>query len=258
MKLVSWNVNGLRACMGKGFPEYLAAEDPDILCLQETKLQPEQAPDFPGRQSYWYSAEKKGYSGTAVLSKVPPLSVEYGLPGGFLSNEGRVITCRFPGFALVCLYAPNSQHELARLDTRLAWEADFLEYLVALDRETPVILCGDLNVAHAAIDLKNPDTNHLSAGFSDGERQALSRLLDAGFADTFRTLYPDTVTYSWWSYMFHAREKNTGWRIDYFLVSRRLLPLVRDSLIQTEVTGSDHCPIQLLWDEPDGGNRQPV
>lgn len=246
MKLVSWNVNGLRSCMGKGFPEYLTAQNPDIVCLQETKLQPEQAPEFPGWHEYWHSAVRRGYSGTAVLSRIPPLSVEYGLPGKYLYEEGRGITCRFPTFILVCLYSPNSQQELARLETRLKWEAALRNYLIDLDKEAPVVICGDLNVAHQEIDLKNPSSNRRSAGFSDEERAAFSALLAAGFSDTFRTLYPDTVAYTWWSYMFRAREKNIGWRIDYFLVSNRLLPRVTDSQIHADVTGSDHCPVQLI------------
>ena len=248
MKLVSWNVNGLRACMGKGFPEFLRAADPDILCLQETKMQREQA-DFTleGYEEYWNSAEKKGYSGTAVFTKERPLSVSYGIGLPEHDSEGRVITAEYPEFYLVNVYTPNSQQELARLSYRMEWEDAFRGYLKALDAKKPVIVCGDMNVAHEEIDLKNPKTNRKNAGFTDEERQKMTELLASGFTDTFRMLYPDAEgIYSWWSYRFHAREKNAGWRIDYFLVSDRLKDRVADSRIDTGVFGSDHCPVELI------------
>jgi exodeoxyribonuclease-3 len=215
-----------------------------VVCLQETKMQPGQA-DFeaPGYHAYWYSAEKKGYSGTAVFTRTEPLSVRYGLGIPEHDTEGRVITLEFDGFYLVCVYTPNAQRELARLDYRMEWEDAMRAYLVSLDGQKPVVLCGDLNVAHREIDLKNPKTNHHSAGFSDEERAKFSALLASGFTDTFRALYPDKVEYSWWSYMMKAREKNVGWRIDYFVVSDRLFPRVKDSFILGDVMGSDHCPV---------------
>lgn len=248
MKLVSWNVNGLRACMGKGFPEFLRAADADIVCLQETKMQREQA-DFTmdGYEEYWNSAEKKGYSGTAVFTRETPLSVSYGMGLPEHDSEGRVITAEYPGFYLVNVYTPNSQQELARLSYRMTWEDAFRDYLKALDAKKPVIVCGDMNVAHEEIDLKNPKTNRKNAGFTDEERQKMTELLAAGFTDTFRMLYPDLEgVYSWWSYRFRAREKNAGWRIDYFLVSDRLKDRVADSRIDTDVFGSDHCPVELI------------
>ena len=248
MKLVSWNVNGLRACMGKGFPEFLRAADPDILCLQETKMQREQA-DFTleGYEEYWNSAEKKGYSGTAVFTKERPLSVSYGIGLPEHDSEGRVITAEYPEFYLVNVYTPNSQQELARLSYRMEWEDAFRGYLKALDAKKPVVVCGDMNVAHEEIDLKNPKTNRKNAGFTDEERQKMTELLASGFTDTFRMLYPDLEgVYSWWSYRFRAREKNAGWRIDYFLVSDRLKDRVADSRIDTGDFGSDHCPVELI------------
>lgn len=253
MKLISWNVNGLRACMGKGFLDFLKASDADIVCLQETKMQREQA-DFiiGGYEEYWNSAEKKGYSGTAVFTKKPPLSVSYGIGIPEHDAEGRVITAEFPDFFLVNVYTPNSQQELARLPYRMQWEDAFRDYLKTLDQKKPLIVCGDMNVAHEEIDLKNPKTNRKNAGFTDEERQKMTELLSSGFIDTFRLLYPDTEgVYSWWSYRFHAREKNAGWRIDYFLVSDRLKDRVSDSRIDTDVFGSDHCPIELILKESD-------
>ena len=245
MKLISWNVNGLRACVGKGFLEFFEQEAADFFCLQETKMQPEQlALDLPGYYQYWNSAEKKGYSGTAIFSRVEPLSVTYGLPQEEHNHEGRVITLELEQFYLVTVYTPNSQSELARLDYRMQWEEDFRAYLRELDGKKPVVVCGDLNVAHAEIDLKNPKTNRRNAGFTDEEREKMTILLQAGFTDTFRYFYPDvTDVYSWWSYRFKAREKNAGWRIDYFLVSNRLQPQLKDAKIYTEVQGSDHCPV---------------
>lgn len=246
MKLVSWNVNGLRACVGKGFFDFLAAESPDVMCLQETKLQPEQAPQVEGYFEYWNSAEKKGYSGTAVFSKTEPLSVSLGLGIEEHDHEGRVITAEYPDFYLVTVYTPNSQDELRRLDYRMRWEDDFRGYLCALDAKKPVVVCGDMNVAHQEIDLKNPKTNRRNAGFTDEERGKMTELLGAGFADTFRRLNPElTGAYSWWSYRFRAREKNAGWRIDYFLVSERLMARVKDARILSDVFGSDHCPVLL-------------
>ena len=253
MKLISWNVNGLRACMGKGFLDFLKASDADIVCLQETKMQREQA-DFiiDGYEEYWNSAEKKGYSGTAVFTKKPPLSVSYGIGIPEHDTEGRVITAEFPDFFLVNVYTPNSQQELARLPYRMQWEDAFRDYLKTLDQKKPLIVCGDMNVAHEEIDLKNPKTNRKNAGFTDEERQKMTELLSSGFIDTFRLLYPDTEgVYSWWSYRFHAREKNAGWRIDYFLVSDRLKDRVSDSRIDADVFGSDHCPIELILKESD-------
>ena len=246
MKLVSWNVNGLRAALGKGFLDYLAQEDPDIICLQETKLQPEQAVfELPGYYRYFNSADKKGYSGTAVLTKTEPLSVTYDFGGDVHRHEGRLITCEYPDFYLVCCYTPNSQDELKRLTYRMQWEDDLRDYLRELDAEKPVIYCGDLNVAHQEIDLKNPKANRLNPGFSDEERGKMTQLLAQGFTDTFRYLHPDAVTYSWWSFRFHAREKNAGWRIDYFITSDRLRDRLRSAEIRTQVFGSDHCPVVL-------------
>ncbi len=248
MKLISWNVNGLRACITKGFFDFFEQEDADIFCLGETKMQPGQAQiETPGYHQYWNSAQKKGYSGTAVFTKEEPLSVSYGLGIECHDQEGRVITLEFPQFYLVNVYTPNSKDGLTRLDYRMKWEDDFLVHLKALDAQKPVILCGDLNVAHQEIDLKNPKANRKNAGFTDEERGKMTQLLSSGFADTFRTLYPDaTDRYSWWSYRFKAREKNAGWRIDYFIVSNRLLPQVEDALIYSDIYGSDHCPVGLL------------
>ena len=247
MKLISWNVNGLRACLGKGFLDFAASSDADVICLQETKLQPEQAElSLPGYELFFNSAEKKGYSGTAVLTRVPPLSVVNDFGDDVHRHEGRVITAEFPAFYLVCCYTPNSQDGLRRLPYRMQWEDDFRAYLLSLDAKKPVVLCGDLNVAHEEIDLKNPKTNRKNAGFSDEERAKMTELLAAGFTDTFRYFHPDTTgVYSWWSYRFHAREKNAGWRIDYFLVSDRLRPALRAADIHTDVFGSDHCPVSL-------------
>ena len=247
MKLVSWNVNGLRAVLGKGFLDYVAQESPDILCLQETKLQPEQAVfDLPGYHRFFNSADKKGYSGTAILTRTEPLSVTYDFGGDEHRHEGRIITAEFPQFYLVCCYTPNSQDGLKRLDYRMRWEDDLRDYLRELDQAKPVVYCGDLNVAHREIDLKNPKTNRQNPGFSDEEREKMTRLLEAGFVDTFRYINGDvTDRYSWWSYRFHAREKNVGWRIDYFIVSQRLADKVRAADIRSEVYGSDHCPVLL-------------
>lgn len=247
MKLISWNVNGLRACMGKGFLDFVAAEQPDMLCLQETKMQRGQAEvPLDGYQEYWNSAEKKGYSGVALFSKTEPGRVTYGMGIEEHDHEGRVITADFGAFYLVTVYTPNSQDELKRLDYRMQWEDAFRTYLQKLDEEKPVIVCGDMNVAHEEIDLKNPKTNRKNAGFSDEERQKMTELLAAGFTDTFRYFYPDLEgAYSWWSYRFHAREKNAGWRIDYFLVSSRFMDHVKDAKILSDVFGSDHCPVVL-------------
>lgn len=247
MKLVSWNVNGLRSCLGKGFLDYVAAEAPDVVCLQETKLQPEQAVfELPGYHRYFNSADKKGYSGTAILTKTEPLSVTFDFGEDIHRHEGRIITAEYEDFYLVCCYTPNSQDELKRLDYRMQWEDDLRAYLKELDAVKPVVYCGDLNVAHQEIDLKNPKTNHFNPGFSDGERGKMTELLSAGFADTFRRLHPDTAdAYSWWSYRAAARSRNVGWRIDYFIVSERLLPRVTNAAIRAEVLGSDHCPVVL-------------
>ena len=246
MRLITWNVNGLRACLGKGFLDFFHRVDADVFCLQETKLQPHQIElELPGYEIYWNSAEKKGYSGTAVFTRVKPLNVTYGLGIPEHDTEGRVITVEFEDFFLVCCYTPNSQDGLKRLDYRMEWEDAFRAYLLALDAKKPVILCGDLNVAHREIDIKNDKTNHMSAGFTDQERGKMTELLDAGFADSFRVLHPDEVKYSWWSYRFHAREKNAGWRIDYFIVSRRIADKIRAAEIHNEIFGSDHCPVEL-------------
>ena len=250
MKFISWNVNGLRACVGKGFLDSFAALDADFFCLQETKLQGGQI-DLPLDQyhSYWNYAEKKGYSGTAIFSKHPALSVTYGIGIPQHDTEGRVITAEYEEFYLVTCYTPNAQRELARLDYRMEWEDAFLAYLKGLDERKPVILCGDLNVAHQPIDLKNPGSNRRNAGFTDEERGAFTRLLESGFVDTFRYLYPDKAgAYSWWSYMFNARANNAGWRIDYFVVSSRLAEKIKEATIHPDVMGSDHCPVGLELD----------
>ena len=248
MKLISWNVNGLRAAIGKGFLDFFQEADADVVCLQETKLQPHQIElELPGYEIFWNSAVKKGYSGTALFTRIPPLNVTYGIGRPEHDSEGRVITAEFADFYLVNCYTPNAQQGLARIGYRMEWEDAFRAYLQGLDEKKPVILCGDLNVAHEEIDLKNPKTNRGNAGFSDEERGKMTELLNAGFADTFRRLYPDTTgAYSWWSYRFRARENNAGWRIDYFIVSERLMPRVQDSQILTQVMGSDHCPVALL------------
>lgn len=247
MRFISWNVNGLRACEGKGFSEQFKALDADFFCLQETKMQEGQLDlQFPDYTSYWNYAEKKGYSGTAIFTKHQPLSVSYGIGIEEHDHEGRVITLEMPDFFLVTCYTPNSQDELRRLDYRMKWEDDFRDYLLKLDAQKPVIVCGDLNVAHEEIDLKNPKTNRRNAGFTDEEREKMTILLNSGFTDTFRSLYPEQVTYSWWSYRFRAREKNTGWRIDYFLISNRLKDRMADAIIHTDVMGSDHCPVELI------------
>lgn len=247
MKFISWNVNGLRACVQKGFLDYFHSVDADFFCIQESKLQEGQiALDLPGYHQYWNYAEKKGYSGTAIFAKKEPVSVSYGIGIDEHDKEGRVITLEYDNFYLVTCYTPNSQNELARLPYRMTWEDDFLAYLKSLDVKKPVILCGDLNVAHEEIDLKNPKSNRQNAGFSDEERAKMTALLQAGFTDTFRYFYPDTEgLYSWWSYRFKAREKNAGWRIDYFITSERLAPQLKKAAIHTEVFGSDHCPVEL-------------
>lgn len=251
MRFISWNVNGLRAVVKKGFEDIFWSLDADFVCLQETKLQEGQINlDLPGYESYWCYAEKKGYSGTAIFTRHTPMSVSYnlGVPGH--DSEGRVITLEYADFYLVCVYTPNSQDGLRRLDYRMSWEDDFREYLCKLDKQKPVIVCGDMNVAHEEIDLKNPATNHLNPGFSDEEREKFTELLDAGFIDTFRSLYPDRAdAYSWWSYRAAARQRNVGWRIDYFVVSERLRGNIKDAYILAEIMGSDHCPVGLdmLW-----------
>lgn len=247
MKFISWNVNGLRACVGKDFEKSFASLDADFFCLQETKMQEGQLDlKFPGYHSFWNYAEKKGYSGTAIYTRHEPLAVTYGIGIGEHDREGRVITLEMPDFYLVTVYTPNSQDGLRRLDYRMQWEADFLAYLQRLDAQKPVVVCGDLNVAHQEIDLKNPKANRRNAGFTDEEREKFSTLLAAGFTDSFRFLHPDQITYSWWSYRFKAREKNAGWRIDYFVVSNRLQPKIKVADIHTEVFGSDHCPVELV------------
>ena len=248
MKLISWNVNGLRACMNKGFLDFFKQADADIFCVQETKMQREQAEfDFPGYQEYWNSAVKKGYSGTAVFTKTKPLTVTYGIGIEEHDQEGRVITAEFPEFYLVDVYTPNSQRELERLAYRQVWEDAFRAYLLGLDAKKPVLVCGDLNVAHNDIDLKNFKSNRGNAGFTDEERAKLTELLAAGFTDSFRHLYPDKEgAYTWWSYMFKARQHNAGWRIDYWLVSNRWADKIEDSLIYSDIMGSDHCPVGLL------------
>ncbi|HAE53254.1 MAG TPA: exodeoxyribonuclease III [Ruminococcus sp.] len=247
MKFISWNVNGLRAVMGKNFKEVFENQNADIFCLQEIKCTKEQADFQPdGYYSYYYSAiAKKGYSGTAVFTKIKPVSVTYGINGKH-TDEGRVITCEYDDFYFVCCYVPNAQPELKRINYRMEFEDDIREYLTGLDKKKPVVYCGDLNVAHNEIDLKNPKSNVGHPGFSDEERGKFNQLLNAGFADTFRRLYPDEVKYSWWSYRFRAREKNSGWRIDYFIVSERFMEKVEDSIICTDIMGSDHCPVCLV------------
>ena len=246
MKFISWNVNGLRACVGKDFEQQFKDFNADFFCLQETKMQAGQLDlSFPGYESYWNYADKKGYSGTAIFTKHKPLSVTYGINIDEHDHEGRVITLEMDDFYLVTVYTPNSQDELRRLEYRMKWEEDFQSYLHKLDEIKPVIVCGDMNVAHQEIDLKNPKTNHRNAGFTDEEREKMTELLNNGFIDTFRTLYPEQVTYSWWSYRFRAREKNTGWRIDYFLISERLRDRLVDAKIHTETMGSDHCPVEI-------------
>ena len=250
MKLISWNVNGLRACVGKGFEDFFRQADADVFCLQETKLQSGQIQlQTDGYHQFWNYAEKKGYSGTAVFSKEEPLSVSYGIGVPELDTEGRMITLEYPDFYLITCYTPNAQPELARIDHRLNWDRAFRERVSQLDAQKPVILCGDLNVAHQEIDLKNPASNRGNAGFSDQERESFSALLDAGFTDSFRYLFPDTTgAYSWWSYRFNARKNNAGWRIDYFLVSNRIADRITAAPIYAEVTGSDHCPVGLEID----------
>ena len=261
MKFISWNVNGLRAVMGKGFSESLEALDADFVCLQETKLQEANLKELglaatsdealiPNlKYAYWNYAEKKGYSGTAIFTKHQPLSVRYGMGIEEHDHEGRLITLEYPQFFLVCCYTPNSQDGLRRLDYRMQWEEDFRHFLHSLDAQKPVILCGDLNVAHEEIDLKNPKTNRMNAGFTDQEREKMTTLLGSGFTDTFRHFYPTlTDAYSWWSYRFRAREKNAGWRIDYFIVSSRLVPQLQSASIHNEIFGSDHCPVEVVID----------
>lgn len=246
MKFISWNVNGLRACVGKDFSQSFESLNADFFCLQETKMQAGQLElQFPGYTSYWNYAEKKGYSGTAIYTRKEPLAVTYGIGIAEHDHEGRVITLEYDKFFLVTVYTPNSQEELRRLDYRMTWEDAFQAYLHQLDAKKPVIVCGDMNVAHQEIDLKNPKTNRRSAGFTDEERSKMTQLLNNGFTDTFRTLHPEQVTYSYWSYRFRAREKNAGWRIDYFLISDRLKPQLKGASIHTEIYGSDHCPVEL-------------
>lgn len=248
MKLVSWNVNGIRACVQKGFMDFFNKEDADIFCIQESKMQEGQLElDMPGYYQYWNYAERKGYSGTAVFTKKEPLNVKYGIGIDEHDHEGRVITLEYEDFYMVTVYTPNSQTELARLDYRMRWEDDFRRYLKELDKVKPVIVCGDMNVAHEEIDLKNPKTNRNNAGFTDDERNKFTELIEAGFTDTFRDKYPTLEgIYSWWSYRFNARKNNAGWRIDYFLVSDRIKDNVADSLIRTNVMGSDHCPVEII------------
>ena len=251
MKLISWNVNGLRAVINKGFEEFFKEINADIFCIQETKMQEEQLEEkintiFDGYKMYWNSAEKKGYSGTAIFSKKEPVNIKYGIGIEEHDKEGRVITLEFEKFYMVNCYTPNSKRELERLDYRMIWEEDFRNYLLELNKKKPVILCGDLNVAHKEIDLKNPKTNRRNAGFTDEEREKMTELLNSGFVDSFRYLYPDkTDKYTWWSYMFKAREKNAGWRIDYFIVSDRIKDKIKESYIFSEIMGSDHCPVGL-------------
>ena len=248
MKLISWNVNGLRACCEKGFQTAFSQLDADVFCLQETKMQAGQLDlSFDGYESFWNYADKKGYSGTAIFTKHAPLGVFYGMGIDEHDHEGRLITLEYESFYLVCCYTPNSQDGLRRLDYRMQWEDDFRQYLLKLDSKKPVILCGDLNVAHEEIDLKNPKINRKNAGFTDEERMKMTTLLESGFTDTFRHFYPDlTDAYSWWSYRFRAREKNAGWRIDYFIVSDRLVPQLQSAAIHNEIMGSDHCPVEVI------------
>ena len=246
MRLISWNVNGLRACLNKGFLDFCTLADADVICLQETKMRPEQASfALEGYHRFWNSADKAGYSGTAVFTRRQPLSVTYDFGDDVHRHEGRVITAEFEDFYLVCCYTPNSKDQLARLDYRMAWEDDIRGYLMELDAQKPVVYCGDLNVAHQEIDIKNARTNRMSAGFTDQERAKMTELLAAGFTDSFRAIHPDEVKYSWWSYRFHAREKNAGWRIDYFIVSNRIADKIKAAEIHNEVFGSDHCPVEL-------------
>ena len=246
MKFISWNVNGLRACVGKDFEQYFNNLDADFFCLQETKMQAGQLDlQFPSYESYWNYADKKGYSGTAIFTKHKPMSIKYGMGINEHDHEGRVIALEYDKFYIVTVYTPNSQDGLRRLEYRMKWEEDFQAFLHKLDKNKPVIVCGDMNVAHEEIDIKNPKTNHKNAGFTDEERDKMTALLSHGFIDSFRTLYPEQVTYSWWSYRFHARENNTGWRIDYFLTSERIKDNIEDAKIHTEILGSDHCPVEL-------------
>ena len=246
MKLISWNVNGIRACLNKGFSDFFKEVDADIFCLQETKCQPEQINlEFEGYTSYWNSAERKGYSGTAIFTKKQPVNVTYGIGIEEHDKEGRIITLEFENFYLVTNYTPNAKRELERLDYRMVWEDEIRKYLLELNKKKPVIMCGDLNVAHEEIDLKNPKTNKGNAGFTNEEREKMTELLNAGFIDSYRYLYPEKIEYSWWSYMGHAREKNVGWRIDYFIVSNDFRENIKDATIYTEILGSDHCPVGL-------------
>ena len=251
MKLISWNVNGIRACVGKGFEQFFKDANADIFCIQETKCKPEQIElNFDGYKSYWNSADKKGYSGTAVFTKMKPQNVVYGIGIEEHDKEGRVITLEYENFYLVNIYTPNSKRELERLEYRQVWEDEIRRYLLKLNDKKPVIMCGDLNVAHEEIDLKNPKSNRNNAGFTDEERNKMTELLDAGFVDTYRYLYPDkTDAYSWWSYMGHAREKNVGWRIDYFIVSKNIEKYIKNASIYSEIYGSDHCPVELEMEE---------
>ena len=249
MKFISWNVNGFRACLNKGFIDFFSQEDADFFSIQESKMQPGQAEfETPNHHQYWYSAEKKGYSGTAVFTKHEPISVKFGIGIDEHDHEGRAITLEYENFYLLNVYTPNSQRELTRLDYRMCWEDALRNYMMELDKHKPVIYCGDLNVAHEEIDLKNPKTNHFSAGFTDQERGKFTELLASGFSDTFRSLYPEKVEYSWWSYMFQSRQKNVGWRIDYFVVSNRILDKIKEAKIHTEIMGSDHCPVSIEID----------
>ena len=247
MKLISWNVNGLRACMQKGFLDFFKQADADIFCLQEVKLSEGQLElETEGYFQYWNYAEKKGYSGTALFTKEKPINVTYGINIDEHDHEGRVITAEYPDYYVVTVYVPNSQRELARIDYRMVWEKDFLLYIKGLEKRKPVIYCGDLNVAHKEIDLKNPDTNHMNAGFTDRERECFTKVLESGYIDSFRYFYPDKKeAYSWWSYMFKSRERNTGWRIDYFVVSEKLKDRLKDAKILADIQGSDHCPVEL-------------
>ena len=246
MKLISWNVNGIRACLNKGFSDFFKEVNADIFCLQETKCQPEQINlEFEGYTSYWNSAERKGYSGTAIFTKKQPVNVTYGIGIEDHDKEGRIITLEFENFYLVTNYTPNAKRELERLDYRMVWEDEIRKYLLELNKKKPVIMCGDLNVAHEEIDLKNPKTNKGNAGFTNEEREKMTELLNAGFIDSYRYLYPEKIEYSWWSYMGHAREKNVGWRIDYFIVSNDFRENIKDATIYTEILGSDHCPVGL-------------
>lgn len=246
MKLISWNVNGIRACLNKGFSDFFKEVNADIFCLQETKCQPEQINlEFEGYTSYWNSAERKGYSGTAIFTKKQPVNVTYGIGIEEHDKEGRIITLEFENFYLVTNYTPNAKRELERLDYRMVWEDEIRKYLLELNKKKPVIMCGDLNVAHEEIDLKNPRTNKGNAGFTNEEREKMTELLNAGFIDSYRYLYPEKIEYSWWSYMGHAREKNVGWRIDYFIVSNDFREKIKDAIIYTDILGSDHCPIGL-------------